>query len=223
MSRNRTWNLTVRGDYIGTAKTENSKRDPVRLSEELKEKQVTASQGVRHFANLHCTGVSSRLAFAHHPPVILQSHRVLCSAQRVAQAYQRLQIHLHRAGAPCLICHEGQAAKHSSILRWEAMCCTVINHSNQEHHRNNKKTELCEVHVASHLRMELFCCMCKCKEKEGLASRNGQNTERFVVPTVSIGYWGVGDYNNAVDWRGCAFYTTGSTLVGSIKDRWGKS
>lgn len=30
---------------------------------------------------------------------------------------------------------------HSSILGCEAMCCTTINCSDQEHHRNNKKTE----------------------------------------------------------------------------------
>lgn len=67
MSRNRAWNLTVRGDFIGAAKTENSERAPVRLSEELKEKQVTVSRGVRHFANLHRTGVSSgwRLPITH--------------------------------------------------------------------------------------------------------------------------------------------------------------
>lgn len=98
MSRNRVWNLTVWGDFICLAKMENSKRAPVRLSEELKEKQVTASQGVRHFANLHCTGVSSVLAFARHPAVVLQSRRGLCSVQRAAQACQGLQIHLHWTG-----------------------------------------------------------------------------------------------------------------------------
>jgi len=43
------------------------------LIEELKGKQATFPQGVRHFTSLCCTGVSSKVVFAHHPPAILQA------------------------------------------------------------------------------------------------------------------------------------------------------
>lgn len=47
------------------------------------------------------------------------SHWGLCSTPRVTQAYQGLQIHLHRNGDSCLSWHKGQAAWKSSILQRE--------------------------------------------------------------------------------------------------------
>lgn len=38
---------------------------------------------------------------------------------------------------PPLPCFYTYSKTHSSILRCQAKCCTIINHSNQEHHRNN--------------------------------------------------------------------------------------
>lgn len=79
LSRNRAWNLSVWGEFIGPASTASSKRPPVRLIEELKGKQVIAPQGVRHFTSLRHTGVSSGVAFAHNLPLIFQATEI-CAA-----------------------------------------------------------------------------------------------------------------------------------------------